>query len=237
MKTTTIIVFGFLVMLCGSNNLHAFQPERMFPDDRFIVTAFSDLWQNVPQGMELRRIQRGINISALQDMPLGRTNFSIAAGLAFSSHNLYSDHRYVWLFEQDKFDFFPIHSQYSYDKNKLSLNYLEVPVQFRFRTRDLSRTFRVYAGIKAGWLMNAHTKYEGDEHFPTAGIILPYENRKVKIKEHRLKNLHEYRIGLTATIGYGALNFFMYYPLTDVFRENSAKDMRPVSVGVSFVVF
>ncbi|MFP4064167.1 MAG: porin family protein [Bacteroidales bacterium] len=244
------LVFLLLGLLLATNSLQAFEPSRMHPSDRFFVTLFTDAWQNVPDEMDLSTIQRGINISAMQDMPMGRSNFSIAAGLEFSSHNLYSDHRYLFypdhpLSQEEKYDFAPLRRDY--DKNKLSLNYLEVPVQFRYRTRGLNRTFRIYAGIKAGYLVNAHTKYEGKDNYLLQDGIHLYEEledllsdtytREIKTKEHRLGNLADYRIGLTAMVGYGSLNLHLYYPLTKIFEDNSASDMYPVSVGVSLILF
>ena len=61
--------------------------------------------------------------------------------------------------------------------------------------------------------------------------------RTGKIKEHKLENINSFSIGLTATIGYGMFNFFAYYPLTDVFENNSASDMRPVSLGFALILF
>ena len=238
------ITFVFIGLLIAANSLQAFEPSRMHPSDRFIVTLFTDIWQDVPGSMDLKTIQRGINISAMQDMPLGRSNFSVAAGLELSSHNLYSDHRYVYHPHipgtPEKYDFTPI--QDDYNKNKLSLNYLEVPVQFRYRTRELNRTLRFYAGMKAGYLINGHTKYEGEASYPIPGgtqfDILPVELiREVKIKEHKLDNIADYRIGLTAMVGYGSVNLHLYYPLTKIFEENSARDMYPVSLGLSFILF
>ena len=225
----------------ASNQRRPFLQDRMHPDDRFKVILFTDLWQDLPAGMDLKSIQRGISISAVQDMPLGRTNFSLAAGLEFSSHNLYSDHRYLYHPVENEFDFYPIDTAHEYDKNKLSLNYLEIPVQFRYRSRELPRTFRLYAGMKAGRLINAHTKFVGKEFFYTTfdgdEAEAPVTSRKVKIKEHRLENISNYRIGITGTIGYGSVNLHVYYPLTDIFTENSAEGARPLSLGISFILF
>lgn len=247
MKRIGLLLLGLFLTI---SSLQAFEPSRMHPTDRFIVTLFTDVWQDVPDGIDLRTIQRGINISAMQDMPLGRSNFSIAAGLEFSSHNLYSDHHYrfhpyVPGVQDEKHDFTPI--QQDYDKNKLSLNYLEVPVQFRYRTRDLQRTLRIYAGMKAGYLINGHTKYEGEaSYLMPGGISLPEELasllnetaiRDIKTKEHKLGNLADYRIGLTAMVGYGSVNLHLYYPLTRVFEDNSAENMYPVSLGLSLILF
>lgn len=240
-SATTVNSHDFEGMQIATNQSRPFLRDRMYPDDRFIVTIFTDFWQNLPGDMALKSIQRGISISALQDMPLSRTNFSLAAGLAFTSHNLYSDHRYLYHVHHDKFDFYPIDKEHTYDKNKLSINYLEVPVEFRYRSRTLPRTFRFYTGMKVGWLVNAHTKfvgetywyllYDGDESGATPTV------REVKIKEHRLQNIADYRIGITGTIGYGNVNLHVYYPLTAIFTDNSAKDASLFSVGLSIILF
>ncbi len=234
-KTITIL----FAIICMATDANAFVPERMHPTDRFMITVFSDIWQDVPETIDLRTIQRGVSISALQDMPLGRTNLSVAAGLAFSSHNLYSDNRYIFSLNLNQFRFVPIEPDHDYDKNKLSMNYLEVPVQLRFRTRNLPSTLRFYAGVKAGYLFHAHTKFVGKEYYDNDADTGPpfVTERTIKVKEHKLDNINKYRIGLTGTIGYGAVNLHLYYQLTETFNNNNASGMYPLSVGVSFMIF
>jgi len=235
-KFLTILI----AIICMTTNAQAFVPERMHPTDRFIITVFSDIWQDVPESLDLRTIQRGISISAFQDMPLGRTNFSLAAGLAFSGHNLYSDHRYSFIPSLNQFRFVSIDPEHEYEKNKLSMSYLEVPVQLRLRTRDLPSTLRFYAGVRVGYLFHAHTKFVGKQYYPQHFDHFdpqPVTERTIKVKEHKLENINKYRIGLTGTIGYGAVNLHVYYQLTETFKDNNAEGMYPLSVGVSFIVF
>ncbi|MFO7873867.1 MAG: porin family protein [Bacteroidales bacterium] len=238
MKRNILFLTVFLLM---TTSLQAFEPPRMHPTDRFIVTPFTDLWQNSPDNMELKTIQRGVNIILLQDMPLGRSNFSIAAGLGFTSHNLYSDQWYRFHPIEGQYDFYP--APEDYEKNKLSLNYVDIPVQIRFRTRELNSTFRLYAGIKVGYLINAHTKFEGKVRYFDHDILdetefaLPFASRTTKFKEHDLNNLYDWHISLTAMIGYGRVNFQMYYPLNDMFKDNPAEEMLPISLGLAVIVF
>ncbi len=237
-----IFPLAFLLIILATAG-KAFEPPRMHPTDRFMVTLFTDIWQDAPDAMDLKTIQRGISIEAVQDMPLGRSNFSVAAGLGFTSHNLYSDHIYLYNAFEDAHDFYPIVTDYN--KNKISLNYLDVPVQLRFRSRDLERTLRVHTGIKAGYLVNAHTKYEGKAFFldPWGIQFTPDSEeatlveRTTKFKEHKLKNISSYRIALTAMVGYGRVNLHFSYPLTDIFEDNSAEEMAPVSLGITFILF
>ncbi len=233
-----IVIISFCLMQQAAAN--SFSPTRMHPDDRLIFTLFTDIWQNQPGNIDLKTIQRGVSIEALQDMPLGRSNFSIAAGLGLSSHNIYSDARYLYNPADNTFDFHSL--DVDYDKNKLSINYLDIPVQFRYRTRSTVRDFRFYVGIRAGYLVNAHTKYEGIQSPGPYHIYDPeYSHmageRKIKIKEHRLGNISKYRIGLTAMVGYGSINFSLGFPLINVFDGNSAEDMLPLSLGVSMILF
>ncbi len=233
-----------IILILASGTAKAFEPPRMHPTDRFMVTLFSDIWQDSPETMDLKTIQRGISIEAMQDMPLGRSSFSVAAGLGFTSHNLFSDNLYLYNPQEEKHDFYPI--PLDYDKNKISLNYIDVPVQFRFRSRDLERTFRLYAGVRAGYLVNAHTKYEGKAYFSEPGGIqfnpdtpldMDATQRTTKFKEHKLENISDYRISLTAMAGYGRVNVHFFYPLTNLFEDNSAEDMRPISLGLTFILF
>ncbi len=244
MQKKLFLIAIILLLASFAGTVKAFEPPRMHPTDRFMVTLFTDVWQDTPDGMDLKTIQRGVSIEAMQDMPLGRSNFSVAAGLGFTSHNLYSDHRYLYNLQEDIHDFYPI--QLDYDKNKISLNYIDVPVQFRFRSRDLEQTFRLYAGVRAGYLVNAHTKYEGKAYFAEPGGIqfspdAPHDmdavQRTTKIKEHKLENINDFRIGLTAMVGYGRVNVHFSYPLTDLFEDNKAEEMRPISLGLTFILF
>lgn len=232
MKRVFFLIACFLV---STQVLYAFDPPRMHPTDRFIVTVFTDLWQNTPDGMDTRFLQQGVSLKAMQDMPLGRSSFSLAAGLGFTSHNLYSDH----LFNHDSYHggyrFTPITNDY--DRNKLSLNYLDIPVQIRYRSRGLDRNFRFYAGIKAGYLVNAHTKYVGQVAEGLSHGWAPGSTRDVKFKEHKLENINKFRTSLTGMVGYGSINLSLSYMLTRVFENNHTEDMFPFSLGISVILF
>ncbi len=213
------------------------QPLRMRPADHITVDLFSDIWKNTPEGMDTKTINRGISVSLLYDLPLGRTNFTLAAGGAITSHNLYSNQSYKYNSMLARYDFAGLTHDYS--KNKLSLNYFDIPVQLRYRSRDLPHVFRIYAGIRAGYLINAHTKYTGQMAYPPpAHSSSSYDViRDGKYKEHRLGNIEKFRAGFTGLLGYGQANLHVYVPLMPVFTDNNASDMEAISVGVSFILF
>lgn len=213
------------------------QPLRMRPADRIIVDLFTDTWANTPDGMEMKTINRGMSVNLFYDMPIGRTNFSLAAGGGISSHNIYSDHLYAYHPLSGQYEFMEITGDY--DKNKLSLNYFDIPLQFRYRSRNLPHVFRVYAGIKAGYLFNAHTKYKGQIKVPPPAYSSSshFLDKEVKNKELSLGEIEKFRAGLTLMLGYGQANLHLYVPFLSVFRDNNASEMEAISIGLSVIIF
>lgn len=215
------VILFFAVITLFAASTFSQETTRMRPKDRLIVGIFTDIWSNLPDEMETKTINRGITIDYLQDFPISTSNFSFAAGLGFTSHNLYSDHGF-------SFDFYPINPELDYDKNKLSLNYLNIPVELRYRTRNTPNTFRIHAGVKAGLLIDAHTKYVGEV---TPG------GRETKFKEGKLNNIENFLVGVHGRIGYGRVNLNTFINLTSIFEENNATDAGVFSVGLSFIIF
>lgn len=224
------LIFSLMVLTIAVSSLNAQDATRMPAADRLIFTAFTDIWSGLPDDMSTQVINRGFGFDYLQEWPLGTSNFSAAAGVGFSFRNLYSDHLYFDPQRTGSHDFLPVSEIFSneYSTNKLSLNYVNVPLELRFRTRNVQRTFRIHAGIKAGLLIDAHTKYTGE--YDSGG-------REVKIKEKKLENIENFLVGFHARIGYGKINVNTFIPLTDIFKGNSAQPASFMSVGLSFIVF
>ncbi len=228
-KIFIFFIAGFFLI---TNSLFADEDKiKMRPQDRLIFDIFIDLWQDVPDDMDLIILNRGINVALFQDFPLGYSNFGIATGLSFTTHNMYSDHWYKYCRDIDGFDFEKIDEDYN--NNKISINYIDIPLEFRYRTRpskEIPHTFRIAIGAKFGYMIQAHTKYRGDYSYNNE------YTREVKFKEHNLGNIENWRYGILARIGYSFINITAYYPLTGIFKDNTAADMRPVSLGVSFTI-
>ncbi|MBL7771628.1 MAG: PorT family protein [Chitinophagaceae bacterium] len=92
---------------------------------------------------------------------------------------------------------------FSYKKNKLVTNYLQVPVLLRFETspRDDDRNVCISLGGFAGYLVRAHTKQirSGSDQ---------------KEKEFEDFNLNKFQMGLQAEIGYSGVSLYFKRNLT-----------------------
>lgn len=193
------------------------------PLDKLIVDLNHDRWMRIPPGIDLKPWSYGINTNAYFDLPFGASPFSFAWGLGFTSHNVHSNGKVVYRLDASGKVFTAIEPiTNDYIKNKLSLNYITLPVELRFRTLKKPK-FRLFVGGKAGYLVNSHTKYVDDD---------------IKIKVYRIKNVDPLMYGLTARIGIGRVQFTGYYSLTSVFeRGKGEKDLIPYSVGINLIPF
>ncbi len=220
---TMIICFLFISFI-GTLSDASGQALRMRPADQFLVDLFTDHWVGLPDNIDVSLINRGIRINALRDVPLGLTNFSIAIGAMFSSHNLYSDH--IYTYHERQYKFVPIIGSYS--NNKLSLNYLGVPVEIRYKTRHPSRVVKLHAGLTLSRLVNAHTKFTGTD---------PVTEREIKTKEARLGQIQASSLSAQVRVAYNRLGLFSSFVLGSLFEQDDLSDMKPISIGVVFTPF
>ncbi|MFP4288699.1 MAG: outer membrane beta-barrel protein [Bacteroidales bacterium] len=226
-KVKTLVILFFLTL--SSSLTYSQDIIPMKATDRFMIGLFTDVWSDLPSGMDTKVINRGISIDMMQDFPLGNSNFSLGLGLGYMGQNLYSDNYLYTLFEGN-YDFVEIDEEVVVEKSKLSLNYLQVPFEVRFRTRNLPENLRIHLGARAGLLINAHNKYLG-------GDLEGLSDKERKFKESKLGNVEQFNFGLLARVGYSRFNVFAYMPLMAVFEDNNAEDASFLSVGLTFIVF
>lgn len=223
------VVFSLLAAL-SVNTFAAGIKTRMRPQDRFIIETFVDIWQNVPGDIKSGSLDRGASISYLYDYPIGLTNFSLAAGFNYTSHNYYTEnHIYTRVGDTDVFDFVEPEGL-KLDKAKISLNYIAIPFELRFYVRSLPKTLRIHGGFKTAFLVNGYNKYSGKQEYGN-------NSYEIKVREYELGNIESIMYGVTARLGYGRFNVFGFMPLNNIFNDNDAENMYPISVGLSLILF
>ena len=184
---------------------------------------FTDIWMNKPDNMSLRFFQQGFNTFGMYNFPFGKSNFSFAIGLGFGFHNLYSNNT-IKDIRADSIEFMRIPDSIDYKKSKLGLSYIDLPIEFRLKTKD---KFRAAIGFKVGFLVDAKTKYKGDR--PEGGFIID--------KQKQVKGLEMWRFGPTIRIGWDWINVYAYFSVTKIFQGGRGPEMYPISVGLTFLPF
>lgn len=223
------ILIVFFVLIFGYQGFSQQVDESTRRKASAIFTVINDFYVNMPDSVDDKFFNLGINFSGLYDYRFGKSNFSFAFGIGIGSHNLKTD-ALVVEDTTNVSNFYPINSLYpgtSYKKNKISYTYFDIPVEFRMRTKS---DIRASLGFKIGFLIDSHTKYRGDDYLFNSGDQLHF-----KVKD--VPNIESFRYGITGRFGWKFINLTGFYSLTNLFTKNKGPDTYPISVGISLMPF
>lgn len=197
--------------------------------DRLVLELNWNGWLDKPDSIKANWYSRGINMYIMYDIPLGTSRFSIAPGLGFGFDNVYHEGMFVGTDTMGT-QFLPIPDSINFKKNKLNTNYLDIPLEFRFRTKpnDRGKSFKLAVGVKGGLLLSSKVKYVGE------GTTFGLSQQEVKYKDFRVPNIDNIRYGLTFRVGYGPINAQVYYGLSTLFEKGLGPQMAPLNIGISF---
>lgn len=108
----------------------------------------------------------------------------------------------------------------SFMKNKLAVNYLNVPLMLTMKTRITKDRWLAYgAGITAGYRLSSWTKQKSDE--------------RGKVKQRDSFGLADFNTCITAELGIeGYFRFFASYQLTSLYSNGI--EQRPICFGLRF---
>ncbi|MEX0967763.1 MAG: outer membrane beta-barrel protein [Bacteroidia bacterium] len=216
-KLLTFILFCILLLPV---HLAAQQELKLFRF--FSIDLEWQTWQQKPGDVELEdALGRGVSIHVIQPLVRGQKRFWVVTGLGISSTNIFNN--VIMNYRLDLDGQLPVLPDDVYRKNKLSLNYLEVPLHTTYRFRkDSARSLSVTLGVKGGFLIDSHTKMKGNN-----GMI--YKTKKLEAP-------NDYRYGVFARIGNSRVHLYGYYALSTVFKEDYP-DVNLFSVGLSYSGF
>lgn len=169
---------------------------------------------------------RGIAVSLMYDHPLledGRVSFGIGGG--FASHNYYTNAR-VEKIDSLNVAHFKIQTEAARSGGKISVNYVDVPIEFRFRTQpdDRGHQWKLAVGGRVGYLLNVHEKNIDGEGFKT--------------KTYHFPHVAKFRFGPTMRIGYGAIMVTTHYSASTFFQPNKGLNkLNGLTVGLTISPF
>jgi hypothetical protein len=226
-KSIPVIVIGLWMQSCAvlvaqeNNTIPEEVPVKKIsePKDRIIFDINYDGWLNTPAGIKQKPQSPGVNFYCMYDYPFGYGPFSVAFGLGLSSHNVHSNASFSYSIDGKYTSLLPF--TIPYKLNKLSCNYLEIPLELRLRTHG-KNSFKMAVGAKIGYAYNIHTK------------IIDADGKR---KNYNIKNIDPLRYGVLFRIGYNKFNLQGFYSLTALFKKGKGEpDMIPYSVGIGILL-
>ena len=198
--------------------------DSLFREDQFYFSVTYNLLRNTPDGYSQYSFSSGVTVGFLRDMPFSKNrDWAVGLGLGYSyndiKHNLKiaalaASNNYVYSIDD------------TYDKSKLRLHYLELPIELRWRNASYEshKFWRIYAGFKISYLFASKSIFESNT-----------ENYSIK----NSKELTNFQYGPYLSVGYNTINLYAYYGLKSNFDnvKIGTSDLGLNSFNVGFIFY
>lgn len=187
---------------------------------------FNDFQLSTNDNWDARMFNQGFSCSLTYNFPLGESQkHTVSLGLGYSGHNYFSYSRIMNPYTNDTLQFQQYRGETGFKRNKLNCNYIEMPLELRFRIKD---AWKIGIGFKVGVLVNAKTKFVGNND----------EGVRIHEKLCYINNVERYEYAATLRVGYKWVNLYCAMQLVPVFEVgHDAPRIMPLSVGVTFAPF
>ena len=200
--------------------------DSLYREDQFYLNITYNALNNKPKDVFQNSFSTGINIGFLRDFPINKKRtFAIAPGLGFSYNN-YKENLLIDN-QNGNINYNTIGSGVAYDKNKLSLYFIDVPIEFRWRnsTFESHKFWRIYSGFKFSYLFLSQSTYED----PKQSLTL-----------NNNPDLNKLHYGVYLTVGNNSVNIYGYYGLNNFFKEgilnNQPIKLTTLNIGLMFYI-
>ncbi|WP_419213737.1 porin family protein [Maribacter sp. X9] len=221
--------FVFLLGLLSIFNLSYGQsdsdsiPGKRYFEDQFYLGLTYNFMLNNAEGTNQRNFSYGLLGGIIKDIPLNASRtraIGIGVGLALNSY-------YSNLVANQIGGDIVYSVQDTIKRSKLETHLLEFPLEFRWRnsTVDDYKFWRLYAGVKAAYVLGARSKFVSN------------------IMKDGFYNtdLGKFQYGITLSFGYNTFNFHAYYALSHLFDGKAAVNgeilqYKPLRVGLIFYI-
>jgi hypothetical protein len=220
---------------------YAAKAQRPDLPGSLIVDLGVNSWSSAPTDLKLNGFQsKTVNIIYYYDLAIGSRGltFTPGIGLGLEKYSFDGDKTLTSTVNNTNVrsvavsDLSTVYPQAnSFDKSKLGLNYLDVPLEFRYYTSkdNMSRGFRVALCAKVGVLYSSFTKVKFEDNAADRRMV----------KDRQDLGFNRFRYGIQSRIGFGGFSLFGYYELSDKFDTPPAGgvDTRTLTIGVSLTGF
>lgn len=197
--------------------------DNHYREDQFYASITYNLLGNKPSGVNQSGFSTGYHFGFIRDMPLNdRRNVAFGIGLGLSSNSYNNtllisqgevEYDYTVLEEDGEID---------YDKNKFTTYLVELPIEFRWRTSTVTDYdfWRIYAGFKLGYMAYNSSKFNSNVG---------------DIRLSQIDDINRFQYGLTFSVGYSNISFYIYYALSTMFNGDARVSLTQQSVDVNAV--
>ncbi len=200
--------------------------DNRYLEDQFYLGVTYNFLLQQPGDLSQRNLSYGLQGGFIKDIPLNRDRTAgLGIGLGYGLYSYYSD--LIAAETPDGITYEIDGSRDGFRRSKIETHLVEMPIQFRWRTSTATeyRFYRIYAGLKLGYLLGARSKFVSD-----TGKIT-FNNTDIR----------EFQYGISLNLGYDSFNVHAYYMLNNLFNNGVQVNgddigLRPLRIGFIFYI-
>ncbi|MBQ4913955.1 PorT family protein [Maribacter sp. MMG018] len=220
-----VLLFSFCAQAQLETSADSLANDKYFEDQFYIGVSYNFV-RHKPDDFKQRNLSYGLQAGLIKDIPLNKNSTrAIGIGMGLALNTYYSNLKVVEA--SDGFSYSIDSGSSDFKRSKLETHLVEFPLEFRWRnsTRQDYKFWRVYAGVKAAYVIGARSKLVTTEY--RDGFF----NTDVA----------KFQYGLTLNFGYNTFNVHAYYALSDLFDNAAQIDgnpigFRPLRIGIIFYI-
>lgn len=224
----TLLLFLAYQSMTSQDELGQIEIDSLYREDQFFVGVTYNLLGNLPIGISQSGFSSGFHLGFIRDFPINkRRNLALGLGVGYS-WNSFNQNLLISEGSDSKYIYSIIDDSRIYSKNKFSQHLIEIPFEFRWRSSTTTeyKFWRIYSGLKTGYVVSNSSKFEGSP-----------ENSKYR----NIKDFNDLQYGLTLSVGYNTWNFYVYYSLNPIFDSNAqlndtSIEMNAIKIGLIFYI-
>ncbi|MNQ28521.1 hypothetical protein D3C85_418150 [compost metagenome] len=209
-----------------SENAPKVKIDSLYREDQFYFGFTYNSLADTPTGYSKDKFSAGFSAGFLRDMPINKKRtFAIAPGLGLSYNNYNQN---IAITGSNQAPVYTIVTDgENYSKNKFSQLFVDVPIEFRWRTStyESHKFWRIYSGFKLSYLV-----YDKSVFNSSAG------NSKISNN----KDFNDFTYGAYVASGYNTLNVYAYYGLNSLFKSAKTSEenltMNSFNIGIMFYI-
>lgn len=202
--------------------------REFYREDQFYAGVSFNLLTNLDDAINQSGFSGGFDLGFIRDFPVNKTS-TLAIGLGLGI-NINTYNQNIFLGETTSGDdiIAPIVDNNAFDTNRFSTHIVEVPIQFRWRnsTPDTYAFWRVYFGVKLGYIYYFKSTYKDDTN---------------EVIQTDIESLNRFRTSAFLSFGYNLVNIQIQYDLNPLFdgqftsKANSI-GVNPLRLGFVFYI-
>ncbi len=227
MKQCVLVVLVLFVTGIYAQTIQEYNSkDNNYLEDQFYLGITYNFLLDKPTDFTQRNLSYGLQGGIIKDIPLNsKRTFALGLGLGYAINSYYSN---LVASEMDNAILYEIaRGDSQVKRSKFETHSIELPLEVRWRdsTSEEYKFWRVYSGLKLGYVFGSRSK------------LVTTENKTSFINP----DVRKFQYGLMFNFGYNTFNIHIYYSLNNLFEEGIVFEgedlkLKPLRVGLIFYI-